>query len=358
MKIIFISPYPRAGGSSRFRIYQYLPFLQANGHEVFVHPFLNDAGYQTMYLPGRIVQKIFIVLSGMWRTLRLLPKIKSYDVCIVHREVALAGPGVLEWLVAKFSRNLVYDFDDAVFEPHVSSANRLFAVLKSTQKIPHLISRCHAVIAGNSYLEDYARQYCAKTFQLPTPVDVKRFVPRLSKTNISIIIGWIGSHSTSPYLTIVAEALKNLQTEFGRHIGIEIVGAGNFRFEKLEANYRPWVLEKEVSDLQGFDIGIMPMPDNRWTRGKCGFKALQYMSVGIPVVCSPVGMNRDIVMHGENGFWAETSAEWQQALHLLISDAELRKRMGEKGRRLVDERFSLEQCADRLNRIFLAVTHD
>lgn len=357
MKILFISPYPRSGGSSRFRIYQYLPYLAANGHQVAVCTFLSETGYRVLYQPGRLLRKVFLMLAGMLRCLAWLPRLRRCDVCVVHREVALWGPGWVEWLVARLSRRLVYDFDDAVFEPHVSSANRWFAFLKSTRKIPRLIARAHAVIAGNGYLATYARQYCARIFQLPTPVEVNLLVPQPRPAAAPLVIGWIGSHSTAPYLKLAEAALQGLLAEMGARLRIEIIGAGDFRFDGLAAHYRPWVLEREVEDLQRFDIGIMPMPDNRWTRGKCGFKALQYMSVAIPVVCSPVGMNRELVTPGENGFWAENTAEWQHALRTLITDAELRRQMGQRGRRLVEERYSTAHCAQRLDAILQAVAH-
>jgi glycosyltransferase involved in cell wall biosynthesis len=358
MKILFISPYPVQGGSSRFRIYQYLPFLRARGHEVAVSAFLSEKSYQIVYQPGKFFHKAAAILAGLWRRLVLLPSLQRYDLCIIHREASPLGPGLVEWLAAKFSRRLIYDFDDAVFEPNVSPVNRFFAFLKSTQKISRLISQCDAVIAGNDYLESYAKQFCPRSFVLPTPVDVRRFMPRDHKSQQPVVIGWIGSHTTAPYLSLVADALKSLKAEFGQRVEIEIVGAGEFRFNDVLARYKPWALEREPEDVQHFDIGIMPMPDNRWTRGKCGFKALLYMSVGAPVVCSPVGINREIVVSGENGFWAETSSQWHEALRQLVEYPTQRRKMGERCRQLVEEKFSLEKCAERLEAILRAVVNE
>lgn len=358
MKILFISPYPIHGGSSRFRIYQYLPFLEAGGHDAAVSPFLDEKSYQLLYQPGKFLRKATAILAGLWRRLALLPKLRRYDLCVIHREAALLGAGIIEWLVATFSRRLVYDFDDAVFEPNVSLANRRFAFLKSTRKIPRLLSRCDAAIAGNDYLETYAKRFCPTTFQLPTPVDTRCFTPRPHEPQQQMVIGWIGSHTTAAYLTLVADTLKRLKAEFDQRLLIEIVGAGDFRLDSVAALYKPWLMEREVEDVQHFDIGIMPMPDNRWTRGKCGFKALQYMSVGIPVVCSPVGVNREIVIHGGNGFWAETPSQWYTALRHLVEDPALRHNMGERGRQIVEEKFSLEKCARRLEAILHAVVNE
>lgn len=355
MNILFVSPYPVLAGSSRLRIYQYLPYLQARRHEVRVWSFLREKGYRTLHQRGGFFPKAAALLLGFLRGLALLPKIKSFDVCVIHREAAPMGGGLLERLIARAARRVVYDFDDAVFEPNVSAANRRFAFLKSTRKIPRLLSRCDAAIAGNGYLEAYARQFVRATYQLPTPVDANQFTPRAKPENAPVVIGWIGSHSTAPYLELAAEALKELHAAFGGRLQMVIVGAGDFRMPGIPAQYKPWRLETEAEDLHEFDIGIMPMPDNRWTRGKCGFKALLYMSAGLPVVCSPVGFNREIVIPGENGLWAETPAQWREALQRLIEDAAVRRQMGARGRRLVEEKFSLEKCAPRLEAILQAI---
>jgi len=190
MRILFISPYPMIDASSRFRIYQYLPFLQSKGHQVTVQPFLDDEGYRLMYQPGRILSKAALILAGLRRRFALMVKLRSYDLCVIHREVAPIAAGLVEWLVAKFSRRLVYDFDDALFVPNVSPANRKFGFLKSQRKLHRLLPKCHAVIAGNEYLESYAQKYCDRTFRLPTPVDTQRFVPG------TLRLGAVGSAAT------------------------------------------------------------------------------------------------------------------------------------------------------------------
>ena len=351
MNVLLLSPYPIMAGSTRLRLHQYLPFLQAQGHRVTIWSFFNEADYRALYQNGNWPRKLLAFFAGTLRSWRLMLALPRYDVCVIHREVAPLGFGLFEFLTAKCARRLVYDFDDAVFEPNVSAANRLFAFLKSPRKIPVLLARCDAAIAGNSYLEHYAKKFVRRTQQLPTPVDTQHFTPHRKAESAPIVIGWIGSHSTAPYLTLVREALQRLQLEMGEQLRLVFIGAGNFRVPDLDAEYQTWRLENEVEELRQFDIGIMPMPDNRWTRGKCGFKALLYMSVGLPVVCSPVGFNREIITPETNGLWAETATQWYEALHRLAHDVELRQRMGAHGRRLVEEKFSVEKCAPRFEAI-------
>ncbi len=355
MKILFISPYPALAGSTRLRLHQYLPFLRAQGHRVVVWSFFNEADYRALYQSGNWLRKLFAFLAGTFRCLRLLLEARRCEACVIHREVAPLGFGLFEFFAAKLAQRVIYDFDDAVFEPNVSAANRLFAFLKSTRKIPALLARCDAAIAGNAYLEEYAKNFARRTYQLPTPVDAHHFTLHAKAAREQVVIGWIGSHSTAPYLALAHEALQRLQAEMSEQVRLVFIGAGDFRLRDLHAEYQAWRLENELEDLRQFDIGIMPMPDTRWTRGKCGFKALLYMSVGLPVVCSPVGFNREIVTPEMNGLWAETSTQWYEALQRLAHDAALRQRMGAHGRRLVEEKFSVEKCAPRFDAILCEV---
>lgn len=356
MRILFLTPYPILGASSRFRVYQYVPYLVACGHEVEVAPFLDEQGYQHLYQPGRWLGKISSICASLWRRLRLWSRLRDFDICIIHREAAPIGSS-MEWLYSRRARRLVFDFDDAIFCPAVSDSNRIFRFLKSPSKTARLIARSHATIAGNQFLADYARRFCAATYVLPTPVDATRFQPRPAGERPSVVIGWIGSHTTAPYLELAAEPLREVKALYDRGVEIHIVGAGSYCPAGLTATYKSWSLENEIADLQAFDIGIMPMPNTPWAQGKCGFKALQYMSVGIPVVCSPVGANREIVVHGENGLWSRTAEEWVSALRQLIDDRSLRTRMGQAGRRLLEERYSLSVCQQRLEEILREAAH-
>ena len=204
------------------------------------------------------------------------------------------------------------------------------------------------VIAGNDTLKQYASQYNDRITVIPTPVDTDHFRPPAAPTeHDGVVIGWIGSNTTAPYLKMVEPALEELSR---RHPGLELrIVGGSYQPPSLpRVSLRRWGLESELRELHGFDIGIMPMPDTEWTRGKCGFKTLFYMSVGLPSVSSPVGITTDIIQNGCNGYLASSTEEWVERLGLLIEDAAARRRVGLASRQTVEEKFSLHAQAPRL----------
>jgi glycosyltransferase involved in cell wall biosynthesis len=205
------------------------------------------------------------------------------------------------------------------------------------------------VIAGNENLKAYASAYNRNIVVIPTPVDTSRFVPRREPrpgSDRKVVIGWQGSNTTAPYLRMVGDALAEITRRYPE-VEVEAIGGSYVPPVAPSLRVRRWTLERELEDLHGFDIGIMPMPDTEWTRGKCGFKALLYMACGVPPVCSPVGMTTDIVQDGQNGLLATTTEEWIEKLSLLVENPELRRQMGEAGRSTVEEKFSLTTHAPR-----------
>ncbi|MEA2063533.1 MAG: glycosyltransferase family 4 protein, partial [Gemmatimonadota bacterium] len=241
----------------------------------------------------------------------------------------------------------VYDFDDAVYLPNVAEPNRLIGRLKCPGKAEWIIRGSRVTVAGNACLAEYAKKTGARNVQVvPTALDTGRFVPPEKQWNRdTVVIGWIGSPTTIVFLEPFRKVIQRLTERFGSGVEFRIVG-GTLA-EPLPAGVRcvEWSLETEVEQLQSFDIGIMPMPDNEWTRGKCAFKAIEYLAVGIPAVCSPVGMNRQVVAEGVNGFLPEDDQAWHEALCRLVEDKDLRRRLGKAGRQGVIENYSLDRWA-------------
>lgn len=342
MRILFVTPYPIEGSSSRLRVWQYVPRLRALGHDVRVASFLSGSEYARFYRPGGWLWKIGVISKGFGRRLALLPEVRAADVVVVHRGAALVGPPLLERLYRRLNSRMVYDFDDALFIAHTSTAHRRLVFLKFPEKTATRIRLSRLVLAGNRFLADYARRINPNVNVVPTVVEVPN-EPKKHTGADPVVIGWIGSSTTAPFLEQIADPLRQIQARYGERVEIRIVGADPV--PGIKADYRAWTLENELRELYGFDIGVMPLPDTEWARGKCGLKALQYMSVGLPVVCSPVGVNVEIVEPGVNGFLARDPREWVHFLSRLVEDFRLRQKMGEQGRSLVRQRYRVDRWA-------------
>ena len=267
-----------------------------------------------------------------------------YDAVFIHREAFPSKDSIFEWLFRKCAKALIYDFDDAVF-------------LKKPAKTRFIIANADHVIAGNRFLKEYAVNHNKRVTIIPTCIDTVRYEPGgYRDKGDKVIIGWIGTYTTSAYLASLAEVFEALSSKYTNRIEFRIVGGGAYDGEPgLPFVHRKWSLDNEIKELQEFDIGIMPIPEEAWTRGKCAFKIIQYMSVGIPVVASPVGMNIEIIKEGSSGLFASTVEEWCDKLSLLIESPDLRKKMGEAGRDIVDQKYSLKANVSRFLEVLTKV---
>ncbi len=328
MKILFIVPYPTSGPSNRFRIEQYLPYLDKKDISYRLRPFCNNDFYFLLRARGHYFKKLaYLIVFSLLRVVDLF-RAGAYDIVFIHREAFPTKDYIFEWLFRRFAKKLIYDFDDAVF-------------LKKPAKIKAVVRMADGVIAGNEFLKSYASTLNKEVSVLPTPIDTGKYVPTAEKRGGKrIVIGWMGTPTTSKYLKEIRSVFEFILKKYG-NVEIDIVGGTSESFLGGGLTHKAWALDREVRDLQGFDIGIMPMPDNEWTRGKCAFKIIQYMAVGIPLVASPVGMNTEVVQEGLNGFFASSEKEWIDKLSLLIENSSLRDSLGEKGRRTVEGRYAL-----------------
>ncbi|MBU1147844.1 MAG: glycosyltransferase family 4 protein, partial [Candidatus Omnitrophica bacterium] len=269
------------------------------------------------------------------------------DIVFIHLEVFPLGPPIFEWLFSKLGRKIIYDLDDAIYMGVTSSANKFLKFLKCSSKIKRLIEMSSHVITCNIYLADYARKYNKNVTAIPTSVDTERFKPDVKKPEGNLTIGWIGSHSTARYL----EALKPVFLGLAKNhkFDLKIIGASNYdiRIDGVNIVNLEWNLKDDIRQFQSLDIGVYPLPEDEWIRGKTGFKTIQYMSVGVPCVVSDVGANRDIVKDGINGYLAKTEDEWIEKLSILIDSHELRQRIGSAGRITAEEKFSVKANAPR-----------
>jgi glycosyltransferase involved in cell wall biosynthesis len=349
VRALALSPVPYEGAGCRYRIAQYIPHLANEGIDLAVAPFFDREFFELVYRPGHTARKAMLFLRQAAGRLRTVLQHGRYDLVVIYREALPVGPPVIESLLAGARMPLVYDFDDAVFLPNTSEANRWIAALKRPGKTGVIIRRCDQVIAGNEYLASYARRFNPSVHVIPTAIDVDLFVPRaaMRKPDARPILGWIGTPTTASYLAPLGPVLRELAV--ARRFEFHVAGSTNaVSFEGVDVMNVPWSLDREVDLFNRCDIGVYPLPDDEWALGKCGFKAIQFMSCGVPVVASPVGVNREIVQDGVNGFLAATPDEWRQKLAALMDDADLRQRIGSAGRRTIQERYSLRVTAPRV----------
>lgn len=348
MNLYLFTKYTRAGASSRYRSFQYLPALEASGLRVIVSSLFDDRYLAHKYAQGRarIGDVLLAFVRRLWQVLR----ISRQSVVLIEYELLPWFPALLErWLAWRGCR-MVLDYDDALFHQYDNHRNPWVQRLLG-RKIATVMRLAHTVVAGNDYLADYARRAGAARVQaIPTVIDLTRY-PMKDWTSGSspFIIGWIGSPSTARYLREIAPALAEVCKD-GR-AQLRLVGSGPVDLPGVPLEVIPWREETEVDEIRRFDVGIMPLPDEPWARGKCGFKLIQYMACGLPVVASPVGVNSDIVTDEINGFLATSTDEWVRALKRLQSDAGLKRRMGEAGRQRVEARYSLQVTAPRMVRL-------
>lgn len=341
VRLLTLPRYGELGASSRLRMLQYVPALRAAGIEVDVAPLLDD-GYVANLYAGK-VSVVSVARSYMQRLCKLL-SIRRYDVVWVEKELFPWCPALLELAMVPRHTALVIDYDDAVFHRYDAHRFRLVRALLG-RKIDAVMRRADVVIAGNEYLAQRARAAaCRRVEWVPTVVDLQRYPPATTERPAGpVTIGWIGSPSTASYLQMMAPAM----IELGRKVNLRCIAIGARPDQVAGTPFESWEWSEraEVAMLQQMDIGIMPLPDAPWERGKCGYKLIQYMACGLPVVASPVGVNRDIVRSGETGYLAADGDAWVEALGALALDPDLRKRMGAAGRREVENQYCLQAQA-------------
>lgn len=333
--------YPASAPGARVRLIEFAPFLRECGVSLPVRSTLTDAEYAKVISPGSAAGKAKVLGSAALR-LSNRHRVEDGRLFLLHRlRFLFPLPGI-----DPPGRLDIYDFDDALFVGSTMDGNRNFAWLKREAERWHTYTRrSRLVLAGNSYLASRAMEHCQRVEVVPSCVDPSIQPVRVHEDRETVRIGWIGSQSTVPYLSQLLPLFQTLH-DSGRKFELVIVGGGDITSASW-ARSQAWNKEGESAFLAGLDLGIMPLPDDPWTRGKCGFKLLQYFSAGVPAVASPVGVNREIV-GTERGLLASSDQEWLDALDQLIRDVETRRQMGENARRFVEDEFSYQQWAPRL----------
>lgn len=356
LKVFFITPVPVEGAGCRFRLEQYRAYLKSHGIESVLSPFYSTGFYRIVYQKRRQLLKIYYFTVSIIRRIIDLFRASRYDIIYIYREsLPICGP-LFENAVKKMKKRIIYDFDDAVFLPNASSANKFIEKLREPGNAAHIIKISDLVIAGNDYLRDYALKFADRrnVNVIPTAIDTDIYTPKETKKDKDVVIGWIGTQTTIPYLSDIIPVYKEIINKYD-NVYFHFVGHWSEKEEHPRFIYKEWSLENELNLLKEFDIGVMPMPDDLWTRGKCGFKAILYMSMGIPPVASPVGVNKEIIDDGYNGFLAGNSREWLEKLSVLIEDESKRLAMGKNAREKAINYYSFRVNAPKMLNSILRV---
>lgn len=354
MRVLFLPLYSRLGGSSRYMVYDYLEFFREAGIEAVVAPLFDEPYHQGIgnFAKANSFTNILkhwpYYMNRVTERMRRIRQSDQFDIVVLEKELLPYFPYGAEKLLKTRRAKLVTLFDDAVHAYYSNHPNRIVRLL-SYRKIERIINLSDHIIVWNTYLGEYARQLNPHVTVVNTGVDLRRY--RLkeytpSKGRDQVVIGWIGTPSSYPYIQELEDVFGKLAAHYP--VELRIVSSVDYVSKNIRVDNRRWSMETEVDDLCSFDIGIMPLPNNEWTKGKSGCKAVQYFAVGVPAVCSPVGVTTEIVHDGVNGFLVDTPEAWFNKLAALIENPVLRRQQGLSGRKLVENTYSIQSVAPRL----------
>jgi glycosyltransferase involved in cell wall biosynthesis len=354
-RLLVLAGYPESAAATRFRCCAFFDALRDAGVEPELRPFLDEPTFARFYEHGGAAWKARALARAMLRQAATLLRAGRYDGFFVQREAGLVGPALLEVALAEgWSLPMIFDFDDAIWLHAPGGSRHPIAarLLRSPRKTHHLLRRATRVVTGSHYRAEFARSHNADVTVVPTVVSHARWAPLPGRLDGALatrdgvpVVGWVGTHSTAAQLDLVVPALREL-SQRGVRFRVRLVGASRtLDLPGVDVESVPWSLAREVRDFQEIDVGIAPMFDDEWHRGKCGFKQVQLMAVGVPFVSSPGGGAREFLVHGENALVADNDAEWTDSLQALLTDAALRARLARAGRELVVRRLSTEAQA-------------
>ncbi len=353
MKALFLTLHRKdRSPGQRYRHEQYISCLEAHGIECHFSPLLPTPKADTIFYGNQLPPKIGVGLRALSRRFFSVLAAGGYDVVYLYRDAFFFGTFFEKWLRKKGVK-IIYDFDDAIWLMDKNENQGIFNQLKNPRKTAKICTLADLVIVGNEYLAGYAGKYNRNVKIIPSTIDFSEYLQDTRQDKGKVCIGWTGSFSTIKHFETILPSLALIKEKYGDNIYFKLIGDPHYLHEGLGIHGVPWNPSTEAEDLSELDIGIMPLPDNEWTKGKCGMKGLQYMALGIATIMSPVGVNKDIIKDGVNGFLAASHEEWVEKISLLIEDADLRKKIGKAGRETVKKDFSVEANKDKWLEAFI-----
>jgi len=354
IKVFFLVPYPLGTApSQRFRVELFLPELAKNNIQYHISPFMDMKTRAVLYKKGYLFLKAWGLCKGfLARWWNLFFRVPFFDFIFIHREAAPIGPPIFEWIIAKvFKKRIIYDFDDAIWIPYTSQANHFINLFRASWKVEYICKWAYKVTVGNDYLQNYAKRFTPNSIKIPTCVDVENGFHRVKhhrEGNLSV--GWTGSHSTLKYLGELVPVINKLQQDFD--FNFLIIADKNPLLPVKNFQFIPWNASSEQEDILKLDIGVMPLAEDAWSEGKCGFKLIQYYASGIPAVASPVGVNKTIIDNTINGFLCRSEDDWELSLKKLLTNRSLREQMGMAGREKINKEYSIKSQALKFVQLF------
>ena len=349
MRILALPRFTPKGAGSRYRIYNYVTYLQDQGFIIDIAPFLGDEYINALYRGGN--QSYLSIANSYYRRLAQLLRSHHYDLVWVHLEALPWVPSFIESALLNICHRVVIDYDDAWFHRYDSHRLKVVRWILGN-KIGRIMRQATMVIAGNEYLANYASESGAGCVRiLPTVVDLAKYELAAPREEPVLNIGWIGTPATAGLLSAIQPALQEVCRDGSARL--TTVGSGAIRLVDVPFVAREWSEATEVAEIQQFDVGIMPLSEtDLFCKGKCGLKLIQYMACGVPVVGTPVGVNREIIHNNVTGFQASTNQDWVRTLTAMKASVVARRRMGMAGRQMVERKYSLQTAAPRLAELF------
>jgi glycosyltransferase involved in cell wall biosynthesis len=358
MNILFIAPYPKTiAPSQRFRFEHYLPALDQQQISYSYKTFVAGNDYKIMFQPGKALHKAWIIAKGFFNRTAMLFTLGRYDFVYIHREAALLGPPVFEWLITKvWHKKVIYDFDDAIWIPLSSDANPLAEKIKCNWKVAKICKWSTIVTTGNSFLANYAKQFNKDVRIIPTVVDTEHAHNKTKHQDEQpLTIGWTGTFTNFIHLPLATPAIKKLQGKYA--FDFLIIADKDPELKNIQYRFLKWNKDTEIDDLIKMNIGIMPLIKTDVQLGKCAFKAIQYMSLAIPAVVTPIGANCEVVQDGINGFWADNDDQWYNTLEQLILHSDRRTEMGKAAQQKIQSQYAVNSTLSQFTDLFKSATN-
>lgn len=351
-KIVILSLYPKGlVPGPRFRYEQYLDILQSKFNVNFFS-FFDSKSYGNVHGTQSSLHLLGSIFKGYFITVFHILMCINADFVFIYRDVTPFGPPLAEWIIAKIlRRKIIYDFDDAVWLTDINPKEKLMIWLRNPPKTNCIISWSYKVSCGNAYLCEHARLFNDNVILNPTTIDTRFLHNQIKDQHTQkVVLGWTGSHSTLKYLAPIVPVIEKLQNELDFTFMVICNKDPGYKLKSYV--FKPWNRDSEIADLLQFNFGVMPLPDDDWSKGKCGFKALQYMALGMPALVSPVGVNLSIVQHSVNGFVCDIDGDWESYIRLLVMNSEERERLGKKARNTIDAYYSVSSNTTNFMALF------